>query len=281
GVPAVARRCGIDPARAVWTVLACPLILIHLVSGAHNDALMVGLILAGLALAAARPPLAGLVAAGAVLGLAVGVKVTAIVVVPFAVLAALPGTGRRPVRELLRPAGAIGGGALLVTVALSAVSGRGAGWVTGLARSGDTVAWTSPSTAVGLTIDAVTGADAVPVTRVAGVVLLAVALVALWWRAWGRGDPLGHAGLALAATVLCAPVFHPWYATWPLAVLAAARAENRWTLGLCAFAAMLTTPAGYNWALYTRVPGAFVVTAALVALAVVAVRGRRARRVIA
>lgn len=299
-LPALARRCGADPARTTWTVLACPLVLVHLVSGAHNDALMIALIVAGLALAATRPAtavaapgLAGLVAAGALLGLAVGVKATAIVVVPFAVLAALPplppalslalppAAGRRSLRELWPSTAGIGGGLLLTTVLLAAVSGRGAGWVAGLLRSGDSVTWGSPSTAVGLTVEFATGLDAVPVTRLIGVLLLAVILVLLWWRAFRRGDALGGAGLALAATVLCAPVFHPWYATWPLAVLAAARPENRWLLGLCAFAATLTTPAGYNWALYTRLPGAFVVTLALVVIVVVAVRRRRDRRVVA
>ncbi|MEV4704953.1 polyprenol phosphomannose-dependent alpha 1,6 mannosyltransferase MptB [Actinoplanes sp. NPDC049316] len=296
GVPALARRCGIDPARATWMVLACPIVLVHLVSGTHNDALMVGLIVCGLALAVTGASPVRLAAAGAVLGLAVGVKATAIVVVPFAVLAALPLTrratqpapasrllpaDRRALRDLWRPAAAIGGGLLLSTAALAIASGRGAGWVAGLLRSGDSVTWGSPSTAVGLAIEFGTGLHAVPVTRFLGVLFLAVLLVALWWRAWRHGAALDHAGLALAATVLCAPVFHPWYATWPLAVLAATRVENRWLLGLCAFAATLTTPAGYNWALYTRIPGALVVTAALVTLLVVTVRRHRARRVVA
>ncbi|MFI7597580.1 polyprenol phosphomannose-dependent alpha 1,6 mannosyltransferase MptB [Actinoplanes sp. NPDC049681] len=285
-LPALARRCGADPARTTWTVLACPLVLVHLVSGAHNDALMIALIVAGLALAAARPAPWGLAAAGAVLGLAVGVKATAIVVVPFAVVAALapvspPTTGRRTLRDLWPPAAAIGGGLLVTTVLLALVSGRGAGWVAGLLRSGDSVTWGSPSTAVGLTVEFATGLDAVPVTRLIGVLVLAVVLVILWWRAFRGGDALAGAGLALAATVLCAPVFHPWYATWPLAVLAATRPEDRRVLGLCAFAATLTTPAGYNWALYTRLPGAFVVTVALVVIVVVAVRRQRDRRVVA
>jgi hypothetical protein len=56
----------------------------------------------------------------------------------------------------------------------------------------------------------------------------------------------------------------------------AVRTESRWLLGVCAFAATLTTPAGYNWALYTPIPGALVMTAALVVLAAVIVR--RVRR---
>lgn len=280
GVPALARRAGVDPARAVWLVLASPLVLVHLVSGAHNDALLIGLIVTGLAAVRGRTALA-LAGAGVLLGLAVSVKATALVVVPFAVLAAVPPGSA--LRTLVRPALLIGGGLVGAAALVSVLSGRGLGWVAGLLRSGDTVAWTSPSTAVGLSVETLArraGADveAVGVTRVLGLVVLAVVLVALWWRA-RRGDALTGAGLALAATVLCAPVFHPWYATWPLAVLAATVPDSaptgRWLLGLCAFAATLTTPAGYNWALYTRVPGALAVTAALVVLAVLLARRMR------
>jgi alpha-1,6-mannosyltransferase len=263
---------------------------------------MIGLIVAGLALVVSRPSLGWLVVGGAVLGLAVAVKATAVVVLPFAVLiAAVPARSRKPdmsvrsVGELWRPAVALGGGLVLATGVLSVVSGRGFGWVAGLLRSGDSVTWGSPSTAVGLTVNFVAGLfgghiDAVPVTRAIGVALLAVILVGLWWRA-RRGGALPGAGLALAATVLCAPVFHPWYATWPLAILAAtwpepalspdgtSPARTRWLLGLCAFASTLTLPAGYNWALYTRIPGALVVTAGLIVLAVMIGRRFSTRKV--
>jgi hypothetical protein len=311
GVPALARRVGVDPARAVWLVLACPLVLVHLVSGAHNDALLIGLTVAGLAVACPvmRPGAqsssehqyasgARLITAGLLLGLAVSVKATAVVVVPFAVLAAAP--PRSALRALWRPAALIGGGLLAAAAVVSVLSGRGLGWVAGLLRSGDTVAWTSPSTAVGLTAELLGApAAAITVTRAIGLVVLAVLLVVLWLRAHrgtligagsaaagsaaagsAGGGPSGAgpagAGLALAAVVLCAPVFHPWYATWPLAVLAAtvphSAPAGRWLLGLCALAATLTTPAGYNWALYTRVPGALAMTAAVLVLVVLVVR---------
>ncbi|WP_250036279.1 polyprenol phosphomannose-dependent alpha 1,6 mannosyltransferase MptB [Paractinoplanes maris] len=270
GIPPLARRSGVDPVRASWVVLACPLVLVHLVSGAHNDALLIGLIVAGLAVVRGHRPIP-LLLAGVLLGLAVSVKATAVVVAPFAVLAAVaPGT---PLRALVRPAALLGGGLIAAAGVLSVLSGRGIGWINGLVRSGDTVAWTSPSTAVGITVETAGrwfGGDvaAIGATRAVGVAVLVVLLIALWWRA-RRGDALLGAGLALAATVLCAPVFHPWYATWPLAVLAAAvpggTRLGRWLLGLCAFAATLTTPAGYNWALYTRTPGAVTLTVLLVA----------------
>lgn len=277
-VPVLARRSGINPARAVWTVIACPLVLVHLVSGGHNDALMVGLMLAGLAVAGYRRPFS-LLAGGVLLGLAVAVKATAVVVLPFAVL--LLFDSRTSWRALVRPALQVAAGAAVALVATSVLAGGGVGWVAGLTRSDDTVAWTSPSTAVGLTIDWVAklfGAQlhAVPFTRIVGVAVLVPVLCLLWWRTRG-GDALTGAGLALAATVLCATVFQPWYAVWPLAVLAASRSADseafkQWVLIPCTVAATMALPAGYNWALYTRIPGSLLITAALIAVAVWAVR---------
>jgi alpha-1,6-mannosyltransferase len=223
------------------------------------------------------------------------VKATALVVLPFAVLAAAraaaPARVPAPAGHtaaatppptpapalgsaapavawpaLIRPGVAIGGVAVAVLVAVSLATGLGPGWITGLTGSGASVQWTSPPTAVGMTVNLIAqpfGAawDAVPVTRVLGVVVLAAVLAGLWWRA-RRGDPLLDAGLALAATVALAPVFHPWYLLWPLAVLAATlRRDTRWLVVPCAVAAVLCLPDGYNLALATKAQGAVAMTA--------------------
>ena len=255
-LPVLCRRTGVPLRRAAWLALACPLVPIHLISGSHNDAVMVGFVVAGLALAADRRFLL----AGVVFGLAVGVKATAIVVVPFALLLAV-----RSAAALLRAGGQLLGGLAGVLVLVSLISGRGLGWITGLQGSGVSVQWTSPSTAVGMTIGLV-GPDAVPVTRVIGIVVLVVVLVWLWLRA-RRDDPLLYAGLALAATVVLAPVFHPWYATWPLAVLAATvRRATRWLVIPPAVGAALCLPDGYNLALATKSQGAILMTVFLIVL---------------
>jgi alpha-1,6-mannosyltransferase len=247
-LPVLARRAGVPLERAVWLALACPLVPIHLISGAHNDAVMVGFLMAGLALAVRR----WMWAAGLLLGLAVGVKVTAIVVVPFVILLGAP--------RIWRAAAEIVGGVLVALAAVSVAAGLGLGWVGGLAGSGVSVQWTSPPTAVGMTIG-LSGWDAVPVTRILGVAALAVVLVLLWWRA-RRADPVRYAGYALAATVVLAPVFHPWYALWPLAVLAATLPrETRWLTAPAAVAAVLCLPDGYNLALATKTQGAVLMTA--------------------
>jgi len=49
----LARRVGVPVARALWLFLACPIVVVHLIGGAHNDAMMVGLLVAGYAILAA------------------------------------------------------------------------------------------------------------------------------------------------------------------------------------------------------------------------------------
>jgi alpha-1,6-mannosyltransferase len=286
-LPVLARRCGVPAGRALWLVLACPLVVVHLVSGAHNDALMIGLLVAGLAVIASCPGrVPALVAGGLLLGLAAGIKATAGVVVPFAALAAVGGPYRW--RALLRDGGYVVLGALAAMAAVT-LAGVGLGWITGLASSGVSVQWTSPPTAVGQTIgylSRIFGANvnAVPATRVVGLVVLLILLAVLWWRLRPRptGPPgdvtraaLVAAGLALAATVALSPVFHPWYATWPLAVLAATTLHNRWLAVVCAVTSFLVLPDGTGLARYTKFPGAPIMTVLIVLVVVRWIRRAR------
>nr|GID84166.1 hypothetical protein Ade03nite_30900 [Actinoplanes derwentensis] len=248
-LPVLARRVALVPERATWLFLACPLVPVHLISGAHNEAVMIALILGGMVAATSERALT----TGVLLGLAVGVKATAIVVLPF-VLLLIPGRINRIVRS--------GGGAVLALVAVSLGSGLGLGWITGLTGSGVSVQWTAPSTAVGMTLQMLGVPHAVPVTRVLGMILLAGVLVLLGVRALRRGDALRNAALALTATVVLAPVFHPWYALWPLAVLAVtSKNDTKWLLVPVTVAAVLCLPDGYNLALATKAQGAIVMTA--------------------
>ncbi|MGC4864142.1 polyprenol phosphomannose-dependent alpha 1,6 mannosyltransferase MptB [Micromonospora sp. DT53] len=276
-LPGLARAAGIPPRRAVWLALAGPLVGIHLVAGAHNDAVMLGLLLCGLLIVVRRPGRpAALLLAGALLGLAVTVKATAVVVVPFAVLAGMP--DRHTVRALLRHGGWLAAGLLAALLVTSAASGLGFGWVGGLTHSGDSEQWTSPPTAVGFVVDyagALVGRDpqAVPGVRAVALLLLVGVLVVLWWRAWQtlrrrneRAGPrvaLHGAALALVATVVLSPVFHPWYATWPLALLALTAARTTWFVLPAAAAAFLALPDGTNLARVTKAPGALAMTALL------------------
>src|SRR5258708_14747284 len=94
-LPALARAAGKDPARAVWLGVLNPLVLFHFIGGGHNDALMIGLIVAGLAVATtgARRPMFGVV----LCMVAATIKVPAVIPAAFIIVRAVrrgPGRGR-------------------------------------------------------------------------------------------------------------------------------------------------------------------------------------------
>ena len=60
--PRLARTLGTDPCRATWMAVISPLVLLELIAAGHNDALMIGLLVAGVTLAMERRPLLGIAA---------------------------------------------------------------------------------------------------------------------------------------------------------------------------------------------------------------------------
>ncbi|MEU7902247.1 polyprenol phosphomannose-dependent alpha 1,6 mannosyltransferase MptB [Actinoplanes sp. NPDC049118] len=270
-VPVLAGRRGAPADRALWLVLCCPIVAVHVVGGGHNDALTMALLLAGLALIAGRArPIALLVAGGAVVGAAIAVKTTVGVVLPFAALLAAGGLhpGREGWLRLLRRGGAVVGGALAALLVLSAVSGLGLGWATALSGAGESRSWTSPSTAVGIAINAVAKwfglqLDAVPATRSIALILMLIALVVVWWR-FRRGDPLHGAALACLVVIFCAPITQPWYLFWALALFAVTTVRFRW-LEIAVVAGMfLILPNGDGAWKPLQVPFAFLMTGLVV-----------------
>ena len=195
-------RLAADPARALWLGVANPLVLLHFVAGGHNDALMVGLLLAGVA-----------VARRAVVLAAVLVTLAALVKVP-----ALAGLAYLPLLAVDRARAAVlvPAVAAVTAGAVSVGTGLGWGWLgtldTGRARLSLFSPLTGLGTAVGA-LDAVLVAGAVA-AGVLSVVLLALAVV-------GRVDPLGGLGLTLLAASALLPVVQPWYLLWGVCVLAA------------------------------------------------------------
>jgi hypothetical protein len=273
-VPRLATACGGDPRIALWLSVANPLMLIHLVSGAHNDALLVGLVVAALALAAGGRP----VPSAVLLGLAVAVKVTAVVALPFAALLAyhlITGPRRWP-----RLAGYAGLAAAAYLV-LALVTGLDLAFLRNLPTTAGAY-WLSVPSGVGMALGAPLQAAGVPdgialgVRSARAVALYAVlpaAVAALCWRVRRSADPAalaGAAGRALAVAVLCAPLVYPWYAVTALAVLAAAAPGRRLVTGLAAVSTGLVfvvLPDSVNLARLTRWPGAVLELAALVAVA--------------
>ncbi len=228
-LPKLARLHGIDPARALWLGVLNPVVLMHFVSGAHNDALMVGLVVAGLTLATQQRCIWGAVA----VSLAVAIKPIALIALPFVGLlwAGRLGGWRDRIRSW-----ALAGLTLASTLAcvyLVADAGRGVISAAFGTPSG-VLTWLSPTTAVGQVVGTVTtwlglSEDNTPVlgaVRLAGAVSAVIIVAWLVLRPGGR-SPVRGAALALAAVVVLGPVVQPWYALWFLPLFAATGLPRR------------------------------------------------------
>jgi alpha-1,6-mannosyltransferase len=216
-LPRLARHSGADPSAALWLGALNPLVLLHLVAGAHNDAVMLGLLGIGLVAALGRWPvlgavlvtLAALVKAPAVLGLA-------------AVVALQVRAGRSPVQALVPTAVA----AAATTVAATAVAGTGYGWVGALNTPASPQNW-ALTTLLGRATRALLehlGSGlaplAVPAWHALGIATAVTAIVLIWLRL--RPRPVYALGLSLAAVAALGPAIRPWYALWGLFLIAAA-----------------------------------------------------------
>ncbi|MEU6607069.1 polyprenol phosphomannose-dependent alpha 1,6 mannosyltransferase MptB [Streptomyces shenzhenensis] len=216
-LPRLARHSGADPAAALWLGALNPLVLLHLVAGAHNDAIMLGLLGAGLVAALGRWPavgavlvtLAALVKAPAALGL-------------LAVVVLQARAGRSPLRAVLTTAAAAGA----TTVVATAVAGTGYGWIGALDTPVSSHNWALTSLlgrATGALLTQL-GSDvaplAVPVWHALGLAGTAVAVLFIWVRL--RPRPVYALGLSLAVVAAFGPAIRPWYALWGLFLIAAA-----------------------------------------------------------
>ncbi|WP_255657434.1 polyprenol phosphomannose-dependent alpha 1,6 mannosyltransferase MptB [Actinoplanes sp. L3-i22] len=291
GLPVLARRCGVPPARALWLALAGPLIGAHLIGGPHNDAAMLGLMVAGLALVTRFPKHpAAMLGGGVLLGGAVAVKATALIAIPFAVLIVAAALVRKrgiDPRGLLIGTLSVVGAAAATLAGITAAGGLDYGWIAGMRDSGELVQFSSMPTAVGMTITYVgqlfdPDFDAVPVVRAIAYAVLAAALVAIWIRALrDRTDPgkaaLFGAAAAIVATVALAPVFLPWYTLWPLTLLAATGFRTKVVMVITIVASFSVLPDGSGLVRSLKFPGAPLVTLYLIYLGVRYLRRRRAR----
>lgn len=220
-LPRIARHCGADPAAALWLGALNPLVLLHLVAGAHNDAIMLGLLGVGLAAALGRRPVPGAV----LITLAALVKAPAALGLVAVVVLQLR-AGRRPVPALLTT----GAAAAVTTVAATAVAGTGYGWIGALDTPVSAQNWALTSL-LGRATRALLehlGSDlaplAIPVWHLLGLAATAVALVVIWWRL--RPRPVYALGLSLAAVAAFGPAIRPWYALWGLFLIAAAAPDT-------------------------------------------------------
>lgn len=263
-LPRLARRCGVSSVAALWLGAANPLVLFHLVGGIHNEALMLGLMLAGIEVALraieGSDPIRGrtmwLLCAGVVLiALSSTIKIPSLLALGFVGMALARRWGATA-KSVLLAATLLAGIATLVTAAISLASGLGIGWIHTLGTANAVRSWMSIPTLLGM----ITGLGGVllglgdhttavlnltrPIASVAAAVITVRMLFAVLR---GRVHAVGALGLALAAIVLLFPVVQPWYLLWailPLAAWATTRAFRIPAIIMSSIVSVIVMPKG-------------------------------------
>jgi hypothetical protein len=254
GVARAAASRGINSAEAVIAGVANPAVLLVFVAGIHNDALMISLIVAGVALALTKRPWWALCLAA----LAVTVKAPA----ALAVLAIAWWYWRDSWR---RRAVALGSG-IALTLGLLVVFG--------LACGGDGFSWlrsasqaTVASSFSVLNLSDSTSSTLANFIQLGGIAVAVIIVLALPRRAsW-----VGALALAFGVMAVCATNPQPWYVLWALPLLACTGCDARLRrAAICVLCAMVV------WSVLPL--GAFVWFAGLAALTWILARWEHQRQ---
>jgi alpha-1,6-mannosyltransferase len=247
GVAQLARGLGRDPGEAFVLAAMNPLILLTIIGGAHNDGIMAGLLIVGIALAVRGRPIPALVLCSC----AAAIKAPAALGLVY--VAWTWHRGGAPWRERVRPVlvtGAVAGATLGLWTLLA---GFNFGWVRNLLSNGTVRSWAAPATGVGLALsDVMHGlgvnvatASVLSVTRLVGLLTFAALAAWLLWHSERRGW-VHSLGVTLILLVELGPVVQPWYLAWGLVLLAASYVgrEHFWLLALSITGPFIGIPGG-------------------------------------
>jgi hypothetical protein len=240
GIAALTARIaawrGSDPLRAAAFVALNPLVLVHVVGGAHNDALTMLFVMLAVAALLSSRELSG----GAALVAAIATKLSTAVLAPFALVATSRNVASRtatglkvPPLESNRPTGGwdwafrpvarvlagMLGAALAVGVAAHLAFGWD--WLHGFGLAGENQSRTSHMS-IPITVARLTGLDAGGVRLAAALLFLALVTYLLIWTARGN-DWIRAAAWATFALLLATAWLLPWYLLWPLPLAAISR----------------------------------------------------------
>lgn len=229
GVVLLARRHRVPAASALIAGVAGPLVLLHMLGGSHNDALMMGLLTLGMAAFSAHRRVLSVV----LVVLAVAVKLPAGVALVFIGWNWRRGEDRRFGERVMTTLG-VGAGTGALLLAMSAAAGIGFGWLSALSNTGSVTSTFSVSTKLGLVAAdlgrlaglGVSEGTWVSLFRLIGLAIGAGLCAWLLLRS-PRIGVVRAVGMALVVSVLLGPVVWPWYLPAGLALLAAS-GLGRW-----------------------------------------------------
>lgn len=238
-VPKIAEHLGVNPTLALWLGVANPVMILHLIGGMHNESIMVALVSVGLLLALRQRFVAGI----ALIAIAVALKATAFIAMPFVVWMMVnhyaPRDNSRGQASMWKQLGAfVASGAVMVieTVAVVAAitwaSGTSSGWIFEITGNSKVI---NPLAGPTLLADVLTpffqffNEDltynaVIALFRTGSMVLMLAGMVATWW--FFRQDN-NRAIMGTAAAYQVAFIFNsvtlPWYYASVITLVAAAR----------------------------------------------------------
>jgi hypothetical protein len=221
----IARQLGRDPRFPVAFVALNPVFLIYAVEGFHNDFFMLAPMLGAMSLVLARRERAS----GAVLMLAVAVKFTAIILLPFLLVAAH--TRRRRVQVLV---GAAASAVPLIALDLALFGFT----LPNLSQQSTLLTGFSITNVFGLLLG-VGGTPALLKIAAVGVVLVVA------HQFYRNRDWIGGAGWSTLALIASLSWLMPWYVVWllPLAALGTSQRLRRVAAALTVYLMFVFLPA--------------------------------------
>src|SRR3954462_4546905 len=240
GITALSARIaawrGIDPLRAAPFVALNPLVLVHVVGGAHNDGLTMLLAMLAVAAILSARELSG----GVALLAAIATKLSAAFLGPFALVATStsPPKGPNPADvSRFRPAGRLFAAALVAALVIGLVAWLAFGWdwLHGFGLAGENQSRTSHMS-IPITFARLTGIGPDGV-RLAFALLFAALVVYLLVWTWRGGDWIRASAWAAFGLLLATAWLLPWYLIWvlPLAAISRDRTLQLLTLLLTAY----------------------------------------------
>lgn len=244
-LPRIADLLGTDREVAVWFGVLNPILVIHFVGGAHNDAIMVGVSVLAIWLVAAfgragdaRSAWVVFLLAPVVVGIAMALKqqagltVIAVAGLPVAAMLARMTRARRWLEWAWRLAAATVV-ALVVFGGIGALTGLGNGWIEWMDQMGRTGS-AAPFNLLGQLFD-VLAPDA-GVYQVLGVVSTVAMLGALaFFFVRYDAQPLRWLGWGSFWFTVLGSALHPWYVVWPQSILAVTPLQRRVLTALVVF----------------------------------------------
>jgi hypothetical protein len=200
-----ARQRGFDPVLAVIVVGLNPLYVLYALGGAHNDLIMMALMMLGVTLSIATATSARREAGGAAAVVAGAlVKATLGVMLPFLIVSK---------RRLAPIVGALVALAAGLVIGYAAFGTAGINLVAGLNREGHLVSSYSFASQFAHLFGK---AGVYPIDHKLLTGGLVVVLVYLLWRTWRGYDWVTASGWALVAIAVTTTWLMPWYTIWPL-----------------------------------------------------------------